>query len=160
MNEKETWCTYHSYYYLLANINAIKEKIKTFQKNEIWRKPTPEIMLRPPSTHKNKEIVWTNQITRLPCQVSNLKKLQIFKVCYNKRHKMHVNSKALKVLGKLKLYKKTIFDQNLVIWNMCLWSFRAWFNLTIVDFILRRNYYNSVKTGRRVKYFWRQKFFY
>ena len=71
-------------------------------------------MLRAPSTHKNEEIVSTNQKTRLPCQVSSyvINTQNIF-VIKDKKHLHGVNSKALKeVLDKLELDKKTLFEES------------------------------------------------
>ena len=118
MDKKETRCTYHlmyfhSYYYLRVNINVIKEKIKTLQKNEMERKSTPEIMLRPPSTHKKRGNCLNqprNSISMSGFKLKNIYRFPKFAIIKDTNHLRVVNSKSLKeVLGKLKLNKKTLF---------------------------------------------------
>ena len=55
-----------------------REKINTLK---------PKLCSDHPQHIKKEEIVSTNQKTSFPCQVSRQKKLQISKVCYNKRQK-------------------------------------------------------------------------
>ena len=100
----------------------------------MYRKSTTEIILRPPSTHKNEEIVSTNQKTRLPCQVSsyiiNTRNICVIK---DKKHLHGVNWKALKeVLDKLKLDKKTLFEESFGHLEYVCMIPRVWLILTVI----------------------------
>ena len=115
MDEKETWCTYHLmefhlYYYLRVNINVIKEKIKMFQKK--WN--IEKINAR---NYAQTTLNTYQPTKKLDCpvrfQVKKIYRFPKFAIIKDAKHLRDVNSKALKeVLGKLKLDKKTLFEES------------------------------------------------
>ena len=119
MNEKETRCTYHlmefhSYYYLPVNIDVIKEKIKTFQKK--WNiEKRQKLCSDHPQGIKTRKL--SQPTKKLDCpvrfQVKKIYRFPKFAIIKDTKHLRDVNSKARKeVFGKLKLDKKTLFEDS------------------------------------------------
>ena len=121
MDEKETWCIYHlmefhSCYYLYVNINVIKEETKTFQKKMKYRENQRQKLCSDhPQRIKTRKL--SQPTKKLDCpvrfQVKKIYRFPKFAIIKDTKHLRDVNSKALKeVLGKLKLDKKTLFEES------------------------------------------------